>query len=572
MARTDYRVRELVDKIQRGEIQLPEMQRRYVWQAGRVRDLFDSLYRGYPSGVILAWQPPEPVETRTFAVQTQAASSTDTPLLLLDGQQRLTSLSAVLRGQPVSVRGRKHPIDILFNLDHPDSLNFVTEVNEQNGDDDEEQDTADLTLADKVAMRTFVVGSRQIEALPNWVRVADVFTKNDLELLQAAGITDLNDPRYQRYSERLQRVRAIQDYEYRVDILEPSKSYEEVTEIFVRVNSLGAKLRSSDLALAQITAKWHGSLAIIEACQAQLKQRGFELDTGVLVKALIAIITGQSKFLTVGSLDQAQLKTGWTHTERALNFAINVLASRLGIDSPVLLSSPFLIITTAYWGYRHEYQIDAEDDREFARWLLAANLKGRYSRGSTETLLDQDLSSITRGNTHDLHQRLVQQFGRLDVTADDLIGRSARSGAFKTLFIALRADHAADWTSRLPISPQHSGKSDAIEYHHIFPKAYLRRERPDLETHDIDDIANLAFIGADTNKAISDRAPSEYRHHIDDHLLGDQLIDFSDGLDAADRFEDFKARRRQAIAQRLNDLVNGTATTEAVAAAAGVER
>ena len=70
----------------------------------------------------------------------------------------------------------------------------------------------------------------------------------------------------------------------------------------MRVNSLGAKLRSSDLALAQITAKWRNSLKIFEAFQEACDLKGFYLDLGVLLKNLIAVATGQSRFLTVGKL------------------------------------------------------------------------------------------------------------------------------------------------------------------------------------------------------------------------------------------------------------------------------
>src|SRR5215510_7781284 len=109
----------LVDMYKRGEMRLPEIQRHYVWKATRVRDLLDSLYRGYPSGSILMWETDEPVPTRDFAIA-QDSTAFAGRKLLLDGQQRLTSLTAVLNGEPISVRGRRRPIDILFNLDHPD--------------------------------------------------------------------------------------------------------------------------------------------------------------------------------------------------------------------------------------------------------------------------------------------------------------------------------------------------------------------------------------------------------------------------------------------------------------------
>src|SRR5437763_8192857 len=118
MAKIDTTVGKLVDMIKDGDLRLPEMQRRYVWPATRVRDLLDSLYRGYPSGTILVWETNREMPSRDLAVA-QEASPFKGHKLLLDGQQRLTSLSAILRGELVTVRGRKRPIDILFNLDHP---------------------------------------------------------------------------------------------------------------------------------------------------------------------------------------------------------------------------------------------------------------------------------------------------------------------------------------------------------------------------------------------------------------------------------------------------------------------
>ena len=146
MARAEATVEELVSMIEHGRLRLPEMQRRYVWRAPRVRDLLDSLYRGYPSGAILLWETSEPVPLQDMAVA-QQANPYQTTQLLLDGQQRLTSLSAVIRGEPVNVMGRRRPIELLFNLEHPDTLALVTEVDEEADDDAADDDsTEDLSL------------------------------------------------------------------------------------------------------------------------------------------------------------------------------------------------------------------------------------------------------------------------------------------------------------------------------------------------------------------------------------------------------------------------------------------
>lgn len=558
MAKMEKTVRELVLMVERKELRLPEMQREYVWKGPRVRDLLDSLYRGYPSGVILAWESDEAVATRDFAVDTSETQAIR-PLLLLDGQQRLTSLSAVIRGEPVTVRGRRRPIEILFNLDHPDELTLISGVNESSSDDELEGDETAADIQERLKSLTFVISTKALESLPNWIRVTDAFTKEPLDLLEEKGfdIAVMDRVLRKKYTNRLQQVRGIEKYEYRMEVLERSKSYEEVTEIFVRVNSLGAKLRSSDLALAQITAKWRGSLEQFRAYQNELDKRGFEIDLSVILKTLVALITGQSKFKTVHSIPLAQLKDGWIRTIKALDFALNFSKSNLSIDSPTLLSSPFLFTTAAFWVDQRGFSISTEDSADFQKWFLVANAKGRYSRGSSETLLDQDLSVIrSGGGGQELLSRLKQQVGRLDFTVDELVGRTSRSGAFKTMFLAFRKDDARDWSTNLAISPKHSGAADKIEYHHIFPKAYLRRVRPDVPRASVDDIANLAFISGATNRKISSKAPSEYRKPFPIEAFEAQQIDFKDGLDSPDQFENFAKKRRALVAKRINKFLD----------------
>src|SRR4029077_6022412 len=139
MAKAEASVEELVSMIERGELRLPEMQRRYVWRSTRVRDLLDSLYRGYPSGAILLWETDEAVPLQELAI-TQQSNPYQSTRLLLDGQQRLTSLSAVIRGGLGNGRGRKKPIELLFKLEHPDKPNVVTEVQEDGGDEEDDGD------------------------------------------------------------------------------------------------------------------------------------------------------------------------------------------------------------------------------------------------------------------------------------------------------------------------------------------------------------------------------------------------------------------------------------------------
>ncbi|PWT96745.1 MAG: hypothetical protein C5B51_32695 [Terriglobia bacterium] len=570
MAKAEASVEELVGMIQRGELRLPEMQRQYVWRSTRVRDLLDSLYRGYPSGAILLWETDEAVPLQEFAIS-QEKNPFKSTRLLLDGQQRLTSLSAVIRGKEVMVRGRKKPIELLFNLEHPDHLAVVTEVHEDGGDEDLIDDEADSTedeLQRRFEKMTFVVSTQKLAQLPHWVKVSEVFkTEEDAPFLSRAGIEKINDPRYTKYSQRLARLRSVRKYVYRMDVLERSLSYDEVTEIFVRVNSLGAKLRSSDLALAQITAKWRNSLTTFQGFQQECGKVGFDLDLGLYLKNMVAFATGQSRFLTVGNLSIDALKSAWEESRLGMQFAINFTKNNVGMDSPALLSSPFLLIALAYFGHERDYAISQEESDRLRFWVLLANAKGRFSRGSSETILDQDLATIRNGgDAESLVDSLRRQVGRLDVTADELEGRNQRSALFKTMFLAFRAAEAKDWNSNLVIALDHSGAQHRLQFHHIFPKAILKGVYAPREA---DDIANLAFVGGKTNRRISDKPPAVYFPPLikkaGESAFHAQCIPLDPELLQVPNYKEFLAKRRGLIAARLNDFLG----TKEIATPAG---
>lgn len=560
----------LVDKYQSGELRLPEIQRHYVWRATRVRDLMDSLYRGYPSGSILMWETDEAVPTREFAIA-QDSSAFAGRKLLLDGQQRLTSLTAVLNGKPVEVRGRKRPIDILFNLEHPDGPPQVesevdgdddspfTPDDEVNDDDTDDANDSEQSLIAQLNRRTFVVSSRNLRAQPNWISVSDVFANsNDAELLERAGIESFRDPRYQKYSDRLKKLRAIKDYQYVVHVLERSMSYEEVTEIFVRVNSLGAKLKSSDLALAQMTSRWPNLLKELEAFQEECEQSWFTIDLGQLVRAIMVFATEQCLFRRVASTPVDKLKAGWEQAKEGLRFAINFLRANAGIEDESLLSSPMFIHALAAVSRVKDNKLTVDEQHGLLHWLLVANARGRYSRGSTESLLNEDLAIIFRtGNIAALLEPVRGQFGRLHIAPADLAARGANSPLFSLSYLALKDAGARDWHSGLGLSLAHQGRLHFIQWHHIIPKSLLKQRG--YETGEINEIANMAFITGQTNRRISNKQASSYLPDIVAKqgvaALEAQCVPTDSELWELDNYRRFLQVRREALATCMNAFI-----------------
>lgn len=559
----------LVDMYKRGELRLPEIQRHYVWRATQVRNLLDSLYRGYPSGSILMWETDEPVPTRDFAI-TQDTTAFAGRKLLLDGQQRLTSLTAVLNGDPINVRGRKRPIDILFNLEHPDKLSETSSEIEGEDDtpllnDDEKPDEADeaedavRSLADELSKLTFVVASNQLLAQPNWVSVSDVFrNESDTAILRKAGITSFDDPRYDRYSERLKRLRLIKSYSYVVHVLERGMSYEEVTEIFVRVNSAGAKLKSSDLALAQMSSRWPNLLKELEAFQDECEKSNFTIDVGQLVRGIVVFATHQCLFRAVGAAKIEDLKSGWQEAKEGLRFAVNFLRSNAGIEDESLLSSPMFIHVLAAIIREKKNKLSDAEQKSLIHWLLVANARGRYSRGSTETLLNEDLNIIFRsGDIAALIEPVKRQFGRLTIEPGDLASRGANSPLFSLSYLALKDAGAKDWFSGLGLSLTHQGRLHFIQWHHIFPKALLKEKN--FETGEINEIANMAFITGQTNRKLGRKEPADYLPLIVEQqgegALTSQQVTTDPTLHKVENYRAFLEVRREALAKRMNEFI-----------------
>lgn len=514
----DTTVGHLVDMITRGELRLPELQRRYVWPANRVRDLLDSLYRGYPSGTILVWETDQEVPTHDLAIQQDTGPFA--PKLLLDGQQRLTSLSAVIRGEPIRAKNRVRPIEVAFNLEHP--VGPPVDVVEVEGDeppqsvdsdtaDTDEGDEADETgpsVQDRFKTRTFVVASNALLGDPHWVKVSDIFkSAGDWQLLKRVVETP-DDPRYDEYARRLQRVRSIKDYPYVMHVLDRDIAYEEVAEIFVRVNSLGMKLRGSDLAMAQVTARWKNSLQLFEDFAEECEKVWFTFDPGLLVRTMVVFATKQSRFRTVSSIPVDRMKDSWEKAKEGIQFAVNFLRSNAGVEDESLLSSPFLVIPIAVFSVLKAGKLTTQEERGLLHWLFVANAKGHYS-GSSETVLDSDLAILFRGGgPPDLYESLRLQVGRDRFEAADIAGRSWRNPVFPVLYLALKKRGAKDWWSGLNLSLTHQGRYHYIEYHHIFPKSVLADRG--FEATQINEIANMAFVSGQRNRSLGNKLPDVY--------------------------------------------------------------
>ena len=519
----DREIQSLVNDVKEGRLLLPEMQRGYIWKSTQVRDLFDSLYHEYPTGELLIWQ------TNKFPYMHPAAvrgveKGAYRPQLLLDGQQRLTSLTSILFGDPVTVRDRSRFVDIVFNV----------------FDDDE----------------PFEVATAIHRPQAGWVSLTKLFTKGTMAVFNDLKL-DLSDPAAQAAHDRLTRLNSIKQYRYRINVLE-DLDYAKVTEIFVRINSGGTRLNSADLTLAQISSRWHGVTNELREYRQKVKDLGWELDNAILLRVLTAILTNQSSLSQLfrsgrEHLTVDELRAAWTRAKPAMDKALQFLIQNCLIDRLDMLPTNYILVPLAVFYDRFGENVSEREARMLQRWLYMALIWARYS-GSTETNLNQDLTALSKDEQpiQRMIQNIEDKVGHNRLLLERALQDELSNSPFMVMaYVLARRNGAKDWFSGVAI-----GGKQPLEYHHIFPKALLTgRYDSRAQGRVVNQVANLAFISGRANNAIAAKAPETYLPTIEEARLRAQYVPLDQSLWTLDRYEDFVRERRQLLADAINDLL-----------------
>ena len=557
-------IRELIDQYASETIMLPEMQRGYVWRKTQARDLLDSIYKGYPSGSILLWEIDENYETRDSSIKIEEKSKQAVRYLLLDGQQRLTSLVSMIEGNPVKVKVgnqiRDEPIDVFFNMNHPEVYEN-DDVDEDDDDDLIDYEEKDATDPDKLV---FHLKSKRIMNNPNWKSVTEIFQSDLVNI-----VPDQSDENYGKFLKRISNLHKITSaYRYPVQIISKSKNYAEVTDIFVRVNSSGARLKASDLAIAQITSRWRGSLNNeFSPFSKKCGDDNFPINEGDIIKFLIAVSIGKNKFELINRIPTAKLKENWPKTQKAIEYSLNFLKQNAYIETKEFLAAKFLLIPIGCFAKKVDYSLTDKMQKNLLRWFYAATMWGRYSRGATETALDEDLNAINKNDDsiEQMINNVLKTSGRLEVKESDLQGVTVKSPFFIMSYVCAKNNHAKDWVTGHEISVTAFGKAFKQEYDHIFPQAQLnpfleKKYDKSITKSLVNDIGNIGFLQKVPNIIKSDTLPEEYLPKIVDkrgeEALSAQNITLDKSLWSLDMYEEFLKDRRQKIADGINNLMN----------------
>lgn len=516
---TSKSIGSLIAEVDSGEILLPEIQRGYVWKPAQIAYLLDSLYRGYPTGSMLLWKPSEDVVVRSLSIAASGKPAAHSPLYLLDGQQRLTSLHRVIKGHP----------------------------------------EAEVVFLPGEKPR-FQVQSAATKKDPRWIRVKDIFGGASL-LALSAGAAAAGGFNQDVVYDLLHRVRQINDRLFYVEIVE-NLPYSEVAEVFVRVNSRGRPLKTVDLTLAMLSTEWPGVVTKVDEAAALWKSQGWPgIDATFLVRSLAAVVT-ESGLLTqlprTAHDNASVMDNAWLDVLFGIDFVVKLLRENLGIATSTLITSMNALVplVALLSRYREPGQAAFEEADAVAYWLFGVLITGRFS-AAADSMIAADAMAVRKSEpVKALYATAGLAGAPLRVTSEQLIGKGASSAFFLLSFLAARKLEAKDWWHDVVVGQQGVGHF-ALEYHHIHPRATLKEHYSKAE---INDLANLAFISAKANKKISDRSPKDYFPEVKSQLAA-HLVPLDEQLRTAEHFHDFAQARRTQLATAMTELLDARRPT-----------
>lgn len=520
----------LLDQIDAETLLLPEFQRGYVWNRDQVRGLFRSLYLGYPVGSLLTWQ--------TDAGDTELRGSTaDSGVreILLDGQQRLTSLYGVVRGRPPEFfEGKASTFDGLhFNAD-TESFEFYAPVKMKND--------------------------------PAWYSVTEIYELGMGPIFGRLMMIDDREVAALRAA-RLGRLMQILDREFHIErITGQDKGIDTVVDIFNRVNSGGTKLSKGDLALARITAHSPEARDRMRAALATWSRAGYHFALDWLLRNVNAIATGRAPFSALEHVGPREFNAALERATRHVGRVLDYIAGRLGLDHDRVLMArgafPVLVKVLDDLGGRFPDRRSAD---KALYWYVHAGLWGRYA-GATETALAQDLETLRSKGVDGLIEHIANsRGGSLSVRPEDFGGSTLGARFYPLLYMMTRTGNALDLGSGIPVRDGLLGHNAALEVHHIIPRARLAaysEMHPDsaYDRGEVNAVANFALITKDTNLDISAKEPQAYLAEIEaarPGVLSSQWIPLEPDLWNVERFRDFLRSRRELLARAANTMLDG---------------
>lgn len=510
---------QLIADIKKGEVKIPQFQRKFVWKDEQALELLDSVAKGYPIGSILLWKTIDKLNAaRDIGIFQLPSTDEITPTnYVLDGQQRLTVIYSCL-GAPENAPGY----------------------------------LAGYDLANEVF----------IELKPNFSKpevfpLRKIFNTTSL-LNYRTSLLSLSDaPSLQERLDNL--ISAFSQYKLPVVTLK-DLTIDEVCPIFERINSSGTRLSTYDLMVAATWAEDFDLNEKVGDILSAVEAKGYgDTERSTILKAVSAIQLNsiQDKSLReLRKLKTPQIEALAQRTEAALKHAVDTLSTQFKIHSWDFLSYEAVLIITTYL-FRDINQLSAEQSARLRQWFWRASFGERYKVGG-ENFVSRDLDIVKRYVLDGVGD--PEQFGAIPGSAEwaktQFKSNVSRSRAY---ILALASASPRNLSNGMTIDVQHALSAyNKKEYHHVYPRAYLKA-LGEGETSNV--LGNIIILTSATNKTISDNSPSKYMPIITASLGKDCDVVFQSNLLPAPTIFDYAKNSYADFLNARGDLLTKYVTT-----------
>ena len=576
-----YSLSKLMDDIEMGEIGLPDIQRPFVWANAKVRNLFDSMYRGYPVGYFLFWENSVGKGVKQIGTnQHQKVAQ----LLIVDGQQRLTSLYAVMKGIPV-IRE-----------------NYESEY---------------IEIAFRPLDGKFEVADASIRRNPEWIPNISKVLSAEASQFQIVGdyINKLKEIRENSEKEftvedqkncehAFQKLFGIASFPFTALQLSADIDEEQVAEVFVRINSQGKTLNQSDFILTLMSVFWEEGRKELEYfCRTARKPEknipgpfNYFIDPHPEQLLRVSIGCGfrrarlkyaysllRGKDLETGVVSDEQREKQFQLLMDYQKYTLNLqnwhdflmIIQKSGFRSAKMISSEITLMYSyvLYLIGKIDLNVGRKElDKAIGKWFFTATLTSRYTGGSPETIMERDLANLRSVNDGETFLQYINDTIDSELTQDfwevTLPSRMVTSSVnspmmnayyasqnlldVKALFSEIRIWDALDPTTR--------AKKSKVERHHLFPKSYLKGFGI-TTVRETNQIANFTLVEWHDNISISDTAPSEYFEKYKEEL-GQEIMDKMSYWHALPvdwvsmTYDEFLTERRKLMSKLIKDGFN----------------
>lgn len=526
-----------LDKIDEKQLFVPAFQREYVWKRDDAKELIDSLIKEYPTGTMLTWEtnnPPELKGPHRYHEKQGAVR------ILLDGQQRLTTLYMLIRGELPPYYTAPEIIN--------DTRGLHVNV-----------ETLELEYYKK----------QKMENDPRWQNLTDIFqrkvrAKDIVRTLENSGeavAREIDD----KIDDNVRAIERILDREFPEQTIPIKASVREAIDIFYKVNASGVSLTEAELALAQISGYWPQARDIFKKKLAELEAKGFIFKLDFIVYALLACLhqSGSNMKLLHSDENGEPIRATWKQLEEmTLDYVVNVLQSHAYVDHTDEINSIYALIPIIAYCYQKAAQgsghLTGLEIRKIVKWFYYSQIRTRYVSQLPQKL-DRDLRMVRNSEQpFDELLRVIQDERALEILPDEFEGRTISHPLYPMLRWYFKSREAYCFTTGVKLR-QPMGKRYSLESDHIFPFSKLKAAGYGVENRLkyalAQEMTNRAILTQIANRTKSATTAADYLSEISERnpdALAKQSVPADPSLWKTENYESFLKARRTMLANELN--------------------